>query len=74
MKKHDIKELDIKALKESEQKIREELMRLRLKKGFEQLENPKRIRNLKKDLARVLTRVKQLEKGLWASLLEKVLL
>jgi large subunit ribosomal protein L29 len=64
MKKHDIKELDIKALKESEQKIREELMRLRLKKGFEQLENPKRIRNLKKDLARVLTRVKQLEKGL----------
>jgi large subunit ribosomal protein L29 len=64
MKKHDVKELDIKTLKESEQKIREELMRLRLKKGFEQLENPKRIRNLKKDLARVLTRVKQLEKGL----------
>jgi large subunit ribosomal protein L29 len=64
MKKHDVKELDIKALKESEQKIREELMRLRLKKGFEQLENPKRIKNLKKDLARVLTRVKQLEKGL----------
>jgi large subunit ribosomal protein L29 len=64
MKKHDIKELDIKALKESEQKIREELMRLRLKKGFEQLENPKRIKNLKKDLARALTRVKQLEKGL----------
>lgn len=74
MKKHDVKELDIKALKESEQKVREELMRLRLKKGFEQLENPKRIKNLKKDLARVLTRVKELEKGLWASLLEKVLL
>ncbi|HHS48815.1 MAG TPA: 50S ribosomal protein L29 [Desulfurella acetivorans] len=64
MKKHDVKELDIKALKESEQKIREELMRLRLKKGFERLENPKRIKNLKKDLARVLTRVKELEKGL----------
>ncbi|MGE4546811.1 MAG: 50S ribosomal protein L29 [Desulfurella sp.] len=64
MKKHDVKELDIKALKESEQKVREELMRLRLKKGFEQLENPKRIKNLKKDLARVLTRVKELEKGL----------
>lgn len=64
MKKNDIKALDIKSLKESEQKIREELMRLRLKKGFEQLENPKRIKNLKKDLARVLTRVKQLEKGL----------
>lgn len=64
MKKHEVKELDIKALKESEQKVREELMRLRLKKGFEQLENPKRIKNLKKDLARVLTRVKELEKGL----------
>ncbi|AHF96695.1 MAG: 50S ribosomal protein L29 [Desulfurella sp.] len=64
MKKNDIAAMDIKTLKETEQKIREELMRLRLKKGFEQLENPKRMRNLRKDLARVLTRVKQLEKAL----------
>ncbi len=64
MKKNDIKAMDIKSLKESELKIREELMRLRLKKGFEQLENPKRIRNLRKDLARILTRIKQLEKDI----------
>lgn len=73
MKKNDIAAMDIKTLKETEQKIREELMRLRLKKGFEQLENPKRMRNLRKDLARVLTRVKQLEKALWVNLLERVL-
>ncbi|WP_291490424.1 50S ribosomal protein L29 [Desulfurella sp.] len=64
MKKNDIAAMDIKTLRETEQKIREELMRLRLKKGFEQLENPKRMKNLRKDLARILTRVKQLEKAL----------
>jgi ribosomal protein L29 len=31
------------------------------------------MRNLRKDLARVLTRVKQLEKALWVNLLERVL-
>lgn len=64
MKKHDINRMDIKALKDTESKIREELMRLRLKKGFEQLENPKRIKVLKRDLARILTKAKLLEKGL----------
>ncbi len=64
MKKQDINTMNIDALKDSESKIREELMRLRLKKGFEQLENPKRTRTLKKNLARILTKAKQLEKGL----------
>lgn len=64
MKKYDINDMDSKALKDSESKIREELMRLRLKKGFEQLENPKRIKMLKRNLARILTKVKLLEKGL----------
>jgi len=63
MKKNEIKSMDINALKESEVKIREELMRLRLKKGFEQLENPKRMLILRRNLARILTRMKQLEKG-----------
>ncbi|MGB9755386.1 MAG: 50S ribosomal protein L29 [Desulfurella sp.] len=64
MKKRDIKDMDANVLKDSESKIREELMRLRLKKGFEQLENPKRIKVLKRNLARILTKAKLLEKGL----------
>lgn len=63
MKNNDIKHMPLKDLLNEEKKIREELMRLRLKKGFEQLENPMRIRNLKRNLARILTKKKQLEKA-----------
>lgn len=61
MKKQDILSMDAKSLIDLGNKSKEELMRLRLKKGFEQLENPKRILVLKKNLARVLTKMKQLE-------------
>ncbi len=35
--------------------IKKELFKLNLRKGLEQMENPKRIKSLKKNLARILT-------------------
>lgn len=45
-----LKELDKEAVE-----IKKELFKLNLRKGLEQMENPKRIKSLKKNLARILT-------------------
>jgi large subunit ribosomal protein L29 len=55
MKASELRENSIEELKKEESKIREEIFKLNLRKGLEQLDNPKRIRSLRKDLARVLT-------------------
>jgi large subunit ribosomal protein L29 len=55
MKANEIREKSIQDLSSEESKIREELFKLNLRRGLEQLENPKRIKLLKKDLARILT-------------------
>ncbi len=55
MKASQLREMTIEELNKEEAKIREEIFKLNMRKGLEQLENPKRIRNLRKDLARVLT-------------------
>ncbi len=51
----ELRNKDIKDLAEEENKIREELFKLNMRRGLEQLENHRRIRTLRKDLARVLT-------------------
>ncbi len=55
MKASELRETSLEELKKEEDKIREEIFKLNLRRGLEQLDNPKRIRILKKDLARVLT-------------------
>ena len=55
MKARELREKTLEELNKEEARLREEIFKLNLRKGFEQLENPKRIRNLRKDLARVLT-------------------
>lgn len=45
-------------------KIRKELFNLRLQKARDQLENVRLIRNLRKDLARVLTIIREKEKAI----------
>lgn len=42
-------------LDKEEIEIKKELFKLNLRKGLEQMENPKRIKSLKKNLARILT-------------------
>jgi len=51
----DFAELGVDELRVKEHDLREELLRLRLRKGTSQSENPMKLRHARKDLARVLT-------------------
>ncbi len=55
MKANELREKSMEELSKQEAQIREELFKLNMRRGLEQLENPKRIRSLRKDLARILT-------------------
>ena len=58
MKKNDIKELrglSVEELTKKEDELREELFNLQMQRGTSQLENPKRMKNVKKDVARIRT-------------------
>lgn len=62
MKKNDlaeIKKLDIKSLSERAKKAREELMNLRLEKVAKKLTNLRAIKSKGKDLAQILTVLRQ---------------
>ncbi len=64
MKASELRKLSLKELMEEERKLREEIFKLNMRKGIEQLDNPHKIRNLRKDLARVLTvKNEKLKKG-----------
>ncbi len=55
MQAKELVELAAEELQTKERELREELLRLRLRKGTSQTEQPMKIRHLRKDLARVLT-------------------
>ena len=55
MKAHDLKELTIDDLRQKEDELAEQLFALRLQKVTGQLDNPAKLRNVRRDLARVLT-------------------
>jgi large subunit ribosomal protein L29 len=55
MQAKDLRELATDELRIRERDLREEICRLRLRKGSAQTENPMKIRHARKDLARVLT-------------------
>lgn len=59
MKMSEIRDLGINELNEKVKELREEIFRLRWQKSLNQLENTSRIKNLRKDLARVLTALKE---------------
>lgn len=58
MNKKDLKELNLKELKNQEAKLRSELFNLSFQKASGQLANPAQIRNVKKDIARVKTLIR----------------
>ncbi len=62
MKFQEIKDLTINELNSKVAELREEIFRLSWQKEKGQLENTAKIRNTKKDLARVLTAIKQKNK------------
>lgn len=55
MKAHELRELTDEELKERERDLREELFNLRFQIATGQAENPQIIKNVRRDLARVLT-------------------
>ncbi len=61
MKAQELRELSIPELKEKLSQLREELFNLRFQKSIHRLENPMRIKQVKRDIARVLTVLREKE-------------
>lgn len=55
MKIQDLRDLSLEDLHKKEKDIREDLFKLKFQHGIRRLENPARLGQLKKDIARVLT-------------------
>ena len=55
MKIEDLRELTAEELQEKRGDFREDLFRLRMRKAVAQLENPIRLRQLRRDIARIET-------------------
>lgn len=63
MKAKELRNLSIDELKKKELELRKELFNLRFQLAKGELQNVRRIRVVKKDIARILTIVKELEKN-----------
>ena len=61
MKAEELRGLSVPELKEKLRELREELFNLRFQKSIHQLENPMRIRQVKRDIARVHTVIREKE-------------
>ncbi|MBE0427575.1 MAG: 50S ribosomal protein L29 [Nitrospirae bacterium] len=55
MKPSELRAMTIDELKQKEQELRKELFNLRFQQATGEIENPKRIYTVRKDIARVLT-------------------
>lgn len=55
MRPSDLRAMTIEELKEKEMEMRKELFNLRFRLATGEVENPMRIRSLRRDIARVLT-------------------
>jgi len=63
MKYGELKDLTKDELRQKEAELREALFKLRLRQATTQLENPMRIRQLRRDIARVRTAQRAFEAG-----------
>ena len=59
MKAAELREMDAEALQGKAQEIDDQLFRMRIKKSMGQLEAPGKMRNVKRDRARILTILKE---------------
>jgi len=64
MKAHDLRSMSRAELEEHARELRQELFNLRFRSSTQQLDNPLRIRTARKDLARTLTVLRELDSGL----------
>ncbi|HJX74669.1 MAG TPA: 50S ribosomal protein L29 [Candidatus Deferrimicrobiaceae bacterium] len=63
MKKKEIQDLAVEELRHREMELRDEIFRLRMKRSASSLDNHMLIRNRRKDLARIITFLRQKEGG-----------
>ncbi|HOJ51730.1 MAG TPA: 50S ribosomal protein L29 [Syntrophales bacterium] len=59
MKVRELRDMSINELLQKEKELREELFRLRIRKGSGPLESPAMLRNLRRDIARIKTILKE---------------
>lgn len=64
MKAHELRAMSREELEEHVRELRQELFNLRFRSTTQQLDNPLRIRTARKDLARTLTVLRELDSGL----------
>jgi len=64
MKISELKELTADELKAKEAELREQMFKLRFQKSVGQLENPLKIKNIRKDIARIQTLLNLPGKGM----------
>lgn len=60
MKASELKELGIQELRTKERDLKQELFNLRFQHGTGQLENPQKMKKVKRDIARVKTVINQI--------------
>jgi large subunit ribosomal protein L29 len=63
MKISELKELTPDELKAKEAELRDQMFKLRFQKSLGQLENPLKIKNIRKDIARIQTLLNRPGKG-----------
>ena len=63
MKSHEMREMTLEELRVQHAELMDELVNLRIKLSLRQLDNPLRVRHLKKDIARANTILREKEMG-----------
>ena len=63
MKAKELRDMSTEDLKKKEQDLREDYFKLRFQHGIRQLENPARLTQLRKDIARVQTVLNEQTRG-----------
>ena len=64
MKAHELRSMGLDELTEQVREMRAEIFNLRFRKAAQQLENPLKIRDAKRSLARALTLIRERDLGL----------
>lgn len=62
MKIKELRELSVEELKQKELELKDQLFKLRFQKSLGQLDNPMKIRNIRRDIARIKTLLKEYQK------------
>lgn len=63
MKASRLREMTVEELRAKEQELRKELLHLKIQKATGDLQNPHRISQVKRDIARILTIITEKQKG-----------